>query len=286
MVKITFAPVSTQKADKEREADTVVIAEAHEHMVCPVVSNKSFPTCVVCLSVGLLLFLSGLVLTCVFTYRHFYVPQQIPEDSLFHCRVFYEDAIYAPLRGRQELEEKVGIFLEDNYEQISVPVPHFGGSDPADIIHDFQRGLTAYHDLVLDKCYITELNSTSVMAPRSLWELLVNVKVNARLNATVKLNVEAASHAVCVCVCVCPQRGTYLPHTYIVQEEMVVTGRVRNTRQLGPFIHRLCYGKDTYRLRHRSSQRQRIKKRETRRCHRIRHFENTFVVETLICELI
>ncbi|XP_028328852.1 integral membrane protein 2C-like isoform X2 [Gouania willdenowi] len=257
MVKITFAPVSTQKADKEREADTVVIAEAHEHMVCPVVSNKSFPTCVVCLSVGLLLFLSGLVLTCVFTYRHFYVPQQIPEDSLFHCRVFYEDAIYAPLRGRQELEEKVGIFLEDNYEQISVPVPHFGGSDPADIIHDFQRGLTAYHDLVLDKCYITELNSTSVMAPRSLWELLVNVK-----------------------------RGTYLPHTYIVQEEMVVTGRVRNTRQLGPFIHRLCYGKDTYRLRHRSSQRQRIKKRETRRCHRIRHFENTFVVETLICELI
>lgn len=47
--------------------------------------------------------------------------------------------MYAPLRGRQELEENVGIYLDDNYEQISVPVPHFGGSDPADIIHDFQR---------------------------------------------------------------------------------------------------------------------------------------------------
>lgn len=65
--------------------------------------------------------------------------RQIPEDSLFHCRIVYEDSIYAPLRGRQELEENVGIYLDDNYEQISVPVPHFGGSDPADIIHDFQR---------------------------------------------------------------------------------------------------------------------------------------------------
>lgn len=122
--------------------------------------------------------------------------------------------MYAPLRGRQELEENVGIYLEDNYEQISVPVPHFGGSDPADIIHDFHRvrstghmhtrthtscrmesqsarfltvlisflclchqGLTAYHDIALDKCYVIELNTTIVMPPRNLWELLVNVKV-------------------------------------------------------------------------------------------------------------
>lgn len=48
--------------------------------------------------------------------------------------------MYNPLRGRQqELEENVGIYFDDNYEQISVPVPHFGGSDPADIIHDFHR---------------------------------------------------------------------------------------------------------------------------------------------------
>lgn len=35
----------------------------------------------------------------------------------------------------------------------------------------------------------------------------------------------------------------------------MVTGRVRNMRQLGPFIHRLCYGKETYRLRRRSQRR-------------------------------
>lgn len=64
---------------------------------------------------------------------------QIPEENLFHCRVLYEDSVYAPLRGRQELEENVGIYLADNYEKITVPVPHFGGSDPADIIHDFHR---------------------------------------------------------------------------------------------------------------------------------------------------
>lgn len=64
---------------------------------------------------------------------------KIPEENLFHCRVLYEDPVYAPLRGRQELEENVGIYLDDNYEQITVPVPHFGGSDPADIIHDFHR---------------------------------------------------------------------------------------------------------------------------------------------------
>ncbi len=64
---------------------------------------------------------------------------QIPEDSLFHCRVMYEDPMFAPLLGRQELEENVGIYLDDNYEQISVPVPDFGSSDPADIIHDFHR---------------------------------------------------------------------------------------------------------------------------------------------------
>lgn len=64
----------------------------------------------------------------------------MPDDVLFNCHMLYEDTgIHAPLRGRQELEENVGIYLQDNYEQISVPVPDFGGSDPADIIHDFHR---------------------------------------------------------------------------------------------------------------------------------------------------
>nr|KAF6353395.1 integral membrane protein 2C [Pipistrellus kuhlii] len=152
-----------------------------------------------------------------------------------------------------ELEEDVKIYLEDNYERINVPVPQFGGGDPADIIHDFQRGLTAYHDISLDKCYVIELNTTIVLPPRNFWELLMNVK-----------------------------RGTYLPQTYIIQEEMVVTEHVNDKETLGSFIYHLCNGKDTYRLRRRATRR-RINKRGAKNCNAIRHFENTFVVETLIC---
>lgn len=254
MVKITFQTVSAQKPEKDSDEDKIIIPQDHEQRSLPVSSKRPFPTGLCCLAFGLVVFMLGLVLTSVYAYRYYFISQQMPEDSLFHCRVVYEDSIYAPLRGRQELEENVGIYLDDNYEQISVPVPHFGGSDPADIIHDFHRGLTAYYDISLDKCYITELNTTLVMPPRSLWELLINVK-----------------------------RGTYLPQTYIVHEEMVVTGRVRSMRQLGPFIHRLCFGKDTYRLRRRNQHR-RIERRETKKCNSIRHFENTFVVETVICD--
>ncbi|XP_030218944.1 integral membrane protein 2Cb isoform X1 [Gadus morhua] len=256
MVKITFQAVSAQKPEKESDEDKIQIPRAHEELVLALGEKpkRSYLNGLCCLTFGLVVFMAGLVMASIYAYRYYYVTQQMPEDSLFHCRVVYEDAVFSPMRGRQELEENLGIYLDDNYEQISVPSPRFGGSDPADIIHDFHRGLTAYHDLALDKCYIIELNTTLVMPPRSLWELLVNVK-----------------------------RGTYLPQTYIIQEEMVVAGRVRNMRQLGPFIHRLCYGKETYRLRRRS-QHKRIDRRETKRCHSIRHFENTFVVETVICD--
>ncbi|KAL4647133.1 integral membrane protein 2C-like [Arapaima gigas] len=258
MVKITFQPVGAQKGDKE-EAEggksEVLIPNPHdEELVLPVRPKKSPLNGLCCLTFGLVVFMSSFVLASIYVYRYYFTPQ-VPEDNLFHCRVLYEDSVYAPLRGRQELEENVGIYLKDNYEQISVPVPHFGGSDPADIIHDFHRGLTAYHDIALDKCYVTELNTTIVMPPRNLWELLINVK-----------------------------KGTYLPQTYIIKEEMVVMGRVHNIRQLGSFIRRLCNGKDTYWLKRRTSRKR--NKRRANNCHHIRHFENTFVVETVICDMV
>lgn len=40
------------------------------------------------------------------------------------------------------------------------------------------QGLTAYHDVSLDKCYVIELNTTIVLPPRNFWELLMNVKVS------------------------------------------------------------------------------------------------------------
>uniref|UniRef100_A0A8D0L9M9 Integral membrane protein 2 n=1 Tax=Sphenodon punctatus TaxID=8508 RepID=A0A8D0L9M9_SPHPU len=174
--------------------------------------------------------------------------------SVLRCGVRYDDTLYSPFRQQLELLEDVKIYFEDNYEQINVLVPQFGGSDPADIVHDFQRGLTAYHDMALDKCYVIDLNTTIVMPPHNLWELLVNVK-----------------------------KGTYLPQTYIIQEEMIVTEHINDLEQLGSFIYRLCNGKETYRLKRRTARR-RINRREAGNCSHIRHFENTFVVETVICK--
>uniref|UniRef100_A0A8C1K6G7 Integral membrane protein 2 n=1 Tax=Cyprinus carpio TaxID=7962 RepID=A0A8C1K6G7_CYPCA len=77
--------------------------------------------------------------------------------------------------------------------------------------------------------------------------------------------------------------GMYLPQTYLVREEMMITERLDSTSELGYYINKLCKDKDTYRL-------QRIEnilgmqKREALNCYKIRHFENKFVVETLICE--
>ncbi|NXD08960.1 ITM2C protein, partial [Nothocercus nigrocapillus] len=205
------------------------------------------------LSMGLLVLLLGLVFASTYVYRHFAVAQ-LPREAAFRCGVRYEDPLSPPRGAPLELREDVAIYLEENYEHISVPLPRFGGSHPADIIHDFQRGLTAYHDIALDRCYVTELNGTAVMPPRSLRELLLNVK-----------------------------KGTYLPQTYLIREEMTAAERVRDTEQLGSFIHRLCRGRETFRLKRRSTW-PRMSRREAGSCHRIRHFENTFVVETVICK--
>jgi integral membrane protein 2B len=48
-----------------------------------------------------------------------------------------------------------------------------------------------------------------------------------------------------------PQAGAYMPQSYLVHEEMVVTERLDNVEQLGFFINNLCQGKDTYKLQRR-----------------------------------
>lgn len=257
MVQISFQAVAGQKADEEIDGDKTEILIPHpmdeDELDLPLRPRKSRLNGLCCLTFGLVVFMAGLVLASIYVYNFYSLPhiRDDQEEFLIECSMLVDDEA---MRGRQELEEKVAIYLADNYEKISVPVPHFGGSDPADIIHDFHRGLTAYHDIALDKCYVIELNTTIVMPPRNLWELLINVK-----------------------------KGTYLPQTYIIHEEMVVTDKVHNMRQLGPFIYRLCNGRDTYRLNRRVTRR-RINKREAMDCHHIRHFENTFVVETVICD--
>ncbi|KAG9349195.1 hypothetical protein JZ751_027638 [Albula glossodonta] len=150
--------------------------------------------------------LSGVVVGGAYLYRYFV----LQERQVFFCGVDYREEDYMVPEEDLELDltsqlrriqEKIRILEDEEVELINVPVPDFADSDPADIVHDFPRRLTAYLDLSLNKCYVIPLNTSVVMPPKDLMELLVN-----------------------------------------------------------------------------------IKKREALNCHKIRHFENKFVVETLICE--
>jgi integral membrane protein 2B len=45
--------------------------------------------------------------------------------------------------------------------------------------------------------------------------------------------------------------GTYLPQSYLLHEEMVVTERLHHVDQLGYYIYSLCRGKQTFKLQRR-----------------------------------
>uniref|UniRef100_A0A8D3AE88 Integral membrane protein 2 n=2 Tax=Scophthalmus maximus TaxID=52904 RepID=A0A8D3AE88_SCOMX len=260
MVKVSFNSALAQK-DVKKDVESLLPDEdedKNEEVVAPV---RPTAWCW-CMCLGLALMLSGVVVGGVYLYR-FYNPEDSP---VFVCGVHYREQDYM-IRDEEELnvelpspfllrqlKERIQILEKEQVELISVPVPEFVDGDPADIVHDFDRRLTAYLDLSLNKCYVIPLNTSIVMPPKDLMDLLVNVKA-----------------------------GTYLPQSYLVHEEMIVTERLEHVDQLGFFIYNLCRGKDTYKL----QRRDRIlgmQKREALNCHKIRHFESSFVVETLICE--
>ncbi|CAB1328765.1 unnamed protein product [Coregonus sp. 'balchen'] len=216
-----------------------------------------------CVCLGLALILSSVVVGGASYY--------MKEGGVFECGVMYreedmekyrekttiqeEEDVELDLRSSfKRIQENIRVLEDQEVALINVPLPEFEDGNPADIVHDFQRNLTAYLDLFLNKCYVIPLNTSIVMPPKNLLELLINIKA-----------------------------GTYMPKNYMVHEEMVVTERLDNVEQLGYHINNLCQGKDTYKL----ERRDRIlgmQKREALNCHKIRHFESKFVVETLICE--
>ncbi|KPP69122.1 integral membrane protein 2B-like [Scleropages formosus] len=184
-----------------------------------------------CLSLGLALMLGGVVVGGAYLYRY-YVLQK---GQVFYCGVKYreedfmirEEEVEAPLPSQlRQIQEKVRVLEDDEVELINVPVPEFTDSDPADIVHDFNRRLTAYLDLNLNKCYVIPLNTSIVMPPRDFLDLLINIKVNLG-----------------------PRPG----------------------RQTATFPKLVVFSPG-------------MQKREALNCHKIRHFENKFVVETQICE--
>ncbi|KAI1899180.1 hypothetical protein AGOR_G00058950 [Albula goreensis] len=258
MVKVSFNSALGQKEVKKEDNNEALIPEYRDPEDGVRVRQQSKAWCW-CMCLGLALMLSGVVVGGVYLNRYF----GLQERQVFFCGVDYREEDYMVPEEDLELDltsqlrriqEKIRILEDEEVELINVPVPDFADSDPADIVHDFPRRLTAYLDLSLNKCYVIPLNTSVVMPPKDLMELLVNIKA-----------------------------GTYLPQSYLIHEQMMVTERVDDVDQLGYFIFNLCRGKDTYRLQRRDTILG-MQKREALNCHKIRHFENKFVVETLICE--
>uniref|UniRef100_A0A8C5WIZ0 Integral membrane protein 2 n=1 Tax=Leptobrachium leishanense TaxID=445787 RepID=A0A8C5WIZ0_9ANUR len=257
MVKLAFNSALAQKEAKkdEENSEVLIIPESKEPKEYVQVGQR-WAWCW-CMCLGLAFMLAGIILGGSYLYR--YLIQEY--GPVYYCGMKYDDGgltfteTYTdnPVRYHS-FQERIQILEEENVELISVPVPEFADSDPADIVHDFHRKLTAYLDLNLNKCYVIPLNTSIVMPPKNFLELIVNIKA-----------------------------GTYLPQSYLVHEQMVVTDRIENVNHLGSFINRLCRDKETYKLQRRETVRG-IQKREARNCPKIIHFENTFAVETQICE--
>uniref|UniRef100_A0A3P9GY02 Integral membrane protein 2 n=1 Tax=Oryzias latipes TaxID=8090 RepID=A0A3P9GY02_ORYLA len=258
MVKVSFNSALAQKEVKKDDESLIPEEEVEVDVETALLVRRQSRAWCWCVCLGVALMLSGVLIAGAYLFRY-YTGQGEP---VFFCGVNYieddymirDEEVDVPSSLR-ELEMTIRILEEEQVEIISVPVPNFEDGDPADIVHDFDRRMTAYLDLSLDKCYVIPLNTSAVMPPRDLLDLLINVKA-----------------------------GTYLPQSYLVHEEMVVTERLERVDQLGYFIYNLCRNKETYKL----QRRDRIlgmQKREAQNCRKIRHFENNFVVETQICEL-
>ncbi|MEE6471204.1 hypothetical protein FKM82_009211 [Ascaphus truei] len=253
MVKLSFNSALAQKdGKKEEENSEVLIIPDGKEFEDDVPLGQRRAWCW-CMCFGLAFMLAGIVLGGAYLYKYFAL-----QRGVYFCGVRYEDDLilqepYADSAVRS-FRESIQILEEEDVELINVPVPEFADSDPADIVHDFHRKLTAYLDLRLNKCYVIPLNTSIVMPPKNFLELLVNIK-----------------------------SGSYLPQSYLIHEQMVITDRIDKVDQLGFFIYRLCRDKETYKLQRRETIRG-IQKREVGNCHKILHFENKFAVETLICE--
>uniref|UniRef100_A0A8K9XD39 Integral membrane protein 2 n=1 Tax=Oncorhynchus mykiss TaxID=8022 RepID=A0A8K9XD39_ONCMY len=222
MVKVSFNSALGQK-DMKKDSETLIPEDKDPEVALPV-RQQSKAWCW-CMCLGLALMLSGVVVGGAYLYRYYI----LEEGQVFVCGVKYreedmmileEEDVEVDMPSRfKMIQENIRVLEDQEVALINVPVPEFDDSDPADIVHDFQRRLTAYLDLFLNKCYVIPLNTSIVMPPKDFLELLVNIKA-----------------------------GTYLPQSYLVHEEMVVTERLEDVEQLGYFINNLCQGKDTYKL--------------------------------------
>ncbi|OCT67636.1 hypothetical protein XELAEV_18038937mg [Xenopus laevis] len=245
MVKIAFSsPFAAKKPSKDVEA---LVAETDTEVAGQGTENST-GRCLLTL-LGLAFILAGLIVGGACIYKYFMPRHKLYEGVMSYSEQhdLVEEPYYLPVSEEADIRE------DDNIALITVPVPNFAESDPAAILHDFDKLLTAYLDLQLQKCYVIDLNTSIVMRPRNLMDLFIGLA-----------------------------DGSFLPQTYLVREDLVVSEKIDDLSELGIFIYQHCFGRETYRL-VRREQIIGLQKRSVENCITINHFENDFVTSTRIC---
>ncbi|KAL2768508.1 integral membrane protein 2A isoform 1, partial [Daubentonia madagascariensis] len=179
MVKIAFnTPTAVQKEEARQDVEALVsrtvraqILTGKELRVATQEKDGSSGRCMLTL-LGLSFILAGLIVGGACIYKYF-----MPKSTIYRgemCFFDSEDPANS-LHGGEPyflpVTEEADIREDDNIAIIDVPVPSFSDSDPAAIIHDFEKGMTAYLDLLLGNCYLMPLNTSIVMPPKHLVEL-------------------------------------------------------------------------------------------------------------------
>jgi len=104
---------------------------------------------------------------------------------------------------------------EENYEVVELPEIFLGR-----YMHDFQANLTVIIDSLRSRCFVLPLDRTLVPPPRNMFDLLMKMK-----------------------------QGVYnLNFSEIKKNYRVMEGEVENLDELGYFVPRACFNKQTYRL--------------------------------------
>ncbi|CAI5793769.1 Integral membrane protein 2 [Podarcis lilfordi] len=173
MVKISFQPPFAGKDQSKKEAAEVLVADkdpevaTHGH-------ESSSGRCLLIL-LGLALILAGVVVGGACLYKYFMPRRAMMRGQMCYAGEDQQEQAAEPYF--LPIAEEADIREDDNIAIIQVPVPKFSDSDPAAIVHDFERLLTAYLDLQLGNCYVIPLNTSIVMPPRNLMDLFSKLTV-------------------------------------------------------------------------------------------------------------
>ncbi|XP_029786047.1 integral membrane protein 2A isoform X1 [Suricata suricatta] len=262
MVKIAFntlMAVQKQQAQQDAEAliNRMVGAQklTRKGLQVATQEKEGFSGRCMLTLLGLSFILAGLTIGGACIYKYF-----MPKNTIYHGELCFFDSGDPPNSLQEEkpyflpVTEEADIREDDNIAIIDVPVPSFSDSDPAAVIHDFEKGMTAYLDLFLGNCYLMPLNTSIVLPPKNLVEFFGKLA-----------------------------SGKYLSHTYVVHEDLVAVEEIRDVSNLGIFIYQLCNNRKSFRLRRRDLLLD-FNRRAIDKCWKIRHFPNKFIVETKICQ--